>query len=129
MHSSRAAADHWRKGRGVWLLVIPTSPYHRYHTHTHTHTPTLSLSPVWLRFGSFHGQDEQCLQRRFASCKRTPSYTKMLPKHQYEVDMPPQQDTISVSQGAAAFSLWKTVVEGARAGPCMATACAEGVWE
>lgn len=56
---------------------------------------TQDWTVVNRKFGSFHGQDEQCLSRRFASCKRTSSYTKMLPKHQYEVDLPPQQDTIS----------------------------------
>lgn len=42
------------------------------------------------RYGSFHGQDESLLLRRFSTCKRTPSYSKLLPQHSYEVDMPPK---------------------------------------
>lgn len=42
------------------------------------------------RYGSFHGQDENLLLRRFSSCQRTPSYSKLLPQHSYEVDMPPK---------------------------------------
>ena len=44
-----------------------------------------------IRFGSFHGQEEGLIQRRFSSCKRTLSYSKLLPQHQYEVDMPPKE--------------------------------------
>lgn len=51
---------------------------------------------VLFRYGSFHGQDESLLLRRFSSCKRTPSYSKLLPQHSYEVDMP-KEDGISVS--------------------------------
>ena len=40
------------------------------------------------RFGSFHGQDEQSLSKRFYTCHRTLEYTKQLPKHDYEIDMP-----------------------------------------
>ena len=48
------------------------------------------------RYGSFHGQDEQFLSRRFSTCRRTPSYTNLLPRHQYEVDMP-KTETSNVS--------------------------------
>ena len=50
-----------------------------------------------FRYGSFHGQDENLLLRRFNMCKRTPSYSKLLPSHSYEVDMPPKEGiTVSV---------------------------------
>lgn len=54
------------------------------------------LIVIEFRYGSFHGQDEQFLSRRFSTCRRSASYTNLLPKHQYEVDMP-KHNGISVS--------------------------------
>ena len=48
----------------------------------------LSTAVHSFRYGSFHGQDEQFLSRRFSTCRRTLEYTKLLPKHEYEVDSP-----------------------------------------
>jgi len=58
---------------------------------------TQDWTVVNRKYGSFHGQDEQFLSRRFSSCKRTSSYTKLLPRHQFEVDMP-HEDTISEAE-------------------------------
>ena len=63
----------------------------------HTQCTRYSLHiEIFSRYGSFHGQDEQFLSRRFSTCRRTPSYASLLPKHQYEVDMP-KNGKISVS--------------------------------
>lgn len=54
---------------------------------------------LYVRFGSFHGEEENLL-RRFSTCKRTPSYSKLLPQHQYEVDLPPKEGiTVRTSVG------------------------------
>ena len=52
---------------------------------------TADWNVVERRYGAFHGQDQQTLQRRFASLRRTPSGVKILPTQDYEVDM--QEDT------------------------------------
>lgn len=62
-------------------------------------SPSLMFLHV-CRYGSFHGQDDNLLLRRFSSCKRTPSYSKLLPQHSYEVDMPPKG-------GITVSSIWQ----------------------
>jgi hypothetical protein len=49
---------------------------------------TQDWNVVNRKYGSFHGQDDNILSRRFSTCRRTLEYTKLLPKHEYEVDSP-----------------------------------------
>ena len=63
----------------------------------------LSIGPPSLpyrfphRFGSFHGHSEEFLTQHFSTCKRTSSYSKLLPRHHYEIDTPPQENLDTVS--------------------------------
>ncbi|KAL5487361.1 hypothetical protein EMCRGX_G019952 [Ephydatia muelleri] len=52
---------------------------------------------VKRKFGSFHGHSEEFLTQHFSTCKRTSSYSKLLPRHHYEIDTPPQENLDTAS--------------------------------
>ena len=56
-----------------------------------SHVPLSLISFLHIRYGSFYGHDEQSLNERYSTCKRTADYVKTLPKHQFEVDMPNEE--------------------------------------